>query len=308
MVGVSRRAKLWTVGRLENAIRATFFARAMELGRSEEKVRLRYTDIKRSIEASEGPLADRTLSRALAGLVGNSQLSRAPRGREVLYGLTIPRGERVRAFAKSDATAVEASARIGGMGDLTEGWACYGIPPELKDRLRPHLLRSSREVRGVLLGVVNRVAEEVIRSALRSARPRLPRRELQEVEAALRELARSSAVGWLALARGAMFWQNVEAMAPGALGTTRRLLGLERVPPEAPEVGEAHVGAWARMLGEPFEEVRERVAVELRAAERRQPLIDRLFAALGPGDGEKVMRELDGLLVLVTSLVLVVRP
>src|SRR5208283_4420446 len=109
------------------------------------------------------------------------------------------------------------AAEIGGLTDLTDGWAYYGLPGGLKERLHPLLRRAANAYRKEILATVDRFTREVIRDAVRKARGRLPPKELRIVERALYETIQLQATGWLTLSRGALLWSNLETMIPGAL-------------------------------------------------------------------------------------------
>jgi hypothetical protein len=314
----SIRGKTWTVERLQGAIKATFFAKGLELQRAAEGialpdialegVSLRYTELKRAIQGSEGPVADRTLSHALSGLVADGHLRREERGRAVLYTLTIPRADHIVAFAKSDASALENAAEIGGITDLTDGWAYYGLPEVLKDRLQARLRSAATRYRQAILEIVDRFIRIVIREAVRKARGRLPLKELRVVEKALYDTIQLQATGWLTLSRGALLWSNLETMIPGALKAWQRVLGLPDQPEWDGRWTDDHIGAVSRGLGVESDELRRVVERETRKMERSRPSLERFFKALGPEETDRVGRELGEAVVLLGNLTAVVRP
>jgi hypothetical protein len=314
----SVRGKTWTVERLQGAIKATFFARGLELQRAAagvalpdvalEGVSFRYTELKRAIQSFEGPVADRTLSHALSALVADGHLKREERGRAVLYTLTIPRADHIVAFAKSDAGAIENAAAIGGVTDLTDGWAYYGLPEVLKDRLHPRLRRAANAYRKEILDTVDRFIRSVIREAVGKARGRLPPKELRVVERALYDTIQLQATGWLTLSRGALLWSNLETMIPGALKAWQRVLGLPDQPEWDGQWTDGDIEAVSRALGAPSEKLREVVEKETRKMEKTRPAVERFFKALGPEETDRVGRELGEVVVLLGNLTAVVRP
>ena len=304
--------------RLQGAIKATFFAKGLELQRAAagvalpdvalDGVSLRYTDLKRAIQASEGPVADRTLSHALAGLVADGHLKREEQGRAVLYTLTIPTADHVVAFAKSDASAIENAAEIGGITDLTDGWAYYGLPTSLNERLQRRLRRAAGAYRKQILATVDRFTREVIREAVGQARGRLPPKELKLVERALYDTIQLQATGWLTISRGAILWSNLETMIPGALKAWQRVLGLPDAPEWDGQWTESDVEAVSRALGAPPAQLQHVLEREMRKMERTRPSLERFFQALGPEEADRVGRELGEVVVLLGNLTAVVRP
>src|SRR5271156_2300279 len=97
---VSNRKKVWTIPRLQGAIKAAFLARAFQERKDEYDVELRYRDLKAAISVSEGAVSDRTLSRALFGLVSTGHLKKSGTGKKTRYRLFIPRSDLITAFAK----------------------------------------------------------------------------------------------------------------------------------------------------------------------------------------------------------------
>lgn len=304
----SNKTRNWTVPRLENAVKATFFGKAVELGKSEDGISLRYSDLKGAVSASEGPVADRTLSRALGDLVERGHLRRQPLGREVFYSLTIPRAERVAAFAKSDGDAIRIAANIGGIADLDEGWAYYGVPDFLSDRLRGRLRRVGIAHRKAVDDVVDRVIDETVRSVVRRGRGKLPREVLWKVEEGLYTVLGTQAIGWLAMARGQIFWSNIETMIPGALAAWRRAVGIEGMVPTGPPTVESLATVLSKVLQTPPGEIQKALERELRRIERYRPVLDRFFAALSSEERDLGVRDLNGLIVLLANLTAVTRP
>jgi hypothetical protein len=314
----SARGKTWTVERLQDTIKATFFARGLELQRAAagvalpdvalEGVSLRYTELKRAIQVSEGPVADRTLSHALSALVADGHLRREERGRAVLYTLTIPTADHVVAFARSDASAIENAAEIGGITDLTDGWAYYGLPTTLNDRLHPRLRRAANAYRKEILATVDRFTRSVIREAVRKAHGRLPPKELRVVERVLYDTIQLQATGWLTLSRGALLWSNLETVIPGALKVWQRVLGLSDQPAWDGQWTETDIEAVSRALGTPSEQLQKVVEKEKRKMERSRPTLEKFFEAIGPEETDRVGRELGEVVVLLGNLTAVVRP
>ncbi len=308
VVEESNKRRTWTVPRLQNAIKAAFFGRSVESATSEEEISLRYSDLKSAVSASEGPVADRTLSRALADLVSRGHLQREPRGREVLYRLSIPRVEKLAAFAKSDADAIRFAAQVGGIADLSEGWAYYGIPEFLHERLRGRLRRAGLAHRKAIGEVVDQVVDETLRSVVRRGRGRLSRETLWKVEDGLYATLEPEAIGWLALARGQIVWSNIETLIPGALAAWRRAIGVEGIIPKGPPTIDSQAQFWSRVLQVPAVEIRKVLERELKRIERYRPVLDQFFAVLSPEERGLVARDLNGLIVLIANLTAVTRP
>ena len=308
VVEASNRTRTWTVPRLQSAVKATFFGKAIELGKQEDGLALRYSDLKKSVSASEGPVADRTLSRALADLVRRGHLRRTPRGREVLYRLTIPRAERVAAFAKSDADAIRSAAQVGGIADLDESWAYYGIPEVLTNRVRGRLRRAGVAHRKALNDIIDRVIDETLGSIVRRGRGKLSRKTLLKVEDGLYAILEPELVGWLAVVRGQLVWNNIETMIPGALAATRRALGVDQLAPKEPLTIESLAALWSKILQVPTEEIRKAIELELRRLERYRPVLSQFFSSLSAAERELAGRELTALVGLIAQLTSVTRP
>lgn len=308
MLVESARGRIWSPSRLQNAIKAAFFARAVELGKAESLILLRYSDIKRIIGAGEAPVGDKSLSRALRDLTTKGYLTRREAGREVYYRLKIPRADRVAAFAKSDSTGIQSAAQLGGVGDLTEGWAFYGIPDLARARLKVPFRRAALMFQQEIREAMDHVIERVLSKAFQRARSRLTPRELRQVDRALRHILELQLTGATALIRGELGWRNLETIIPGSLAAWKRKLGIpSEVPPIAEGWTDAHSESLAKALGVPPSEVKDLVLVEQRKLERAGPLVVKFFRAQGKREAQKLARELDAIVTSAIALTSVVR-
>jgi DNA-binding transcriptional ArsR family regulator len=303
----SERPKVWTVPRLQDAITATFFARAVDAGESESAVPLRYKDLKKGLVTTEGPVADRTLSRALSQLVEKGQLRREPQGREVYYHLTISRTERVTAFAKTEADTIRNAARIGGIGDLTEGWAFYGVPDILKDRVKKQLRTAAKRHRVAIEDIIDRTIDQTIHGLTGMARGRLSHKSLMAVGEALHKIFTPTVTGLLVAVRGQMVWSNIEAMIPGALQATRQVFGVSLGAHGGSPLDSA-IDVWAKMLRVSPEEIREPIVKEIARLQKYKPTLEQFSNVLSAEENNKVGQAFAGLLMLTANLTSVVRP
>jgi hypothetical protein len=293
--------------RVQNAVKAIFFGKSVEVNKAEDQISLRYSDLRQVLRSTGGAVADKTISVALKTMVAKGQLTRRPEGREVYYRLTIPRDERVAAFAKSDSSAIQMAARLGGIGDLDEGWAFYGVPELFKDKIRGRLRRSSLRFRKEIAAALDRAADDSIKTAIRRVRGRMPRADLWKVEETLYHVLQLQAVGAVAIVRGALLWSNLETMMPGSLAAWKRALGLPELPAWQGELTDAHIDALAKALGVPPDELRAVVAKEVRKLERANPLMLQFFEFLGPEEGDRFGRQLSALVGLVANLTAITR-
>jgi len=303
----SVKARNWTVPRVENGIKSAFFGRGVELATQEDEVSLRYTDLKRAIGATEGPVADKTLSRALRAMNQRGQLQRNRKGREVYYRLTIPRAEKLAAFAKSDSGAIQAAARVGGVGDVGEGWAFYGVPDLLKEKVRKRLERASRRFRSEMGETIERLLDETISSGIRRARGRMPRSDLWRVEDTLYHVFQTQATGALVMVRASLLWSNLESIFPGSLVAAKRALGIPDLPDPNIEWTDAHSDAIAKATGVPPEVIRSAVARETKRLEKARPLLTRFFELLGPEEGNRFGEHINAIVAMVATLTAVTR-
>jgi hypothetical protein len=301
------RKKIWTIPRLQGAIKAAFLARALEERRDEFGIELRYRDLKSQLSITEGPVSDRTLSRALSGLVATGHLKKGGMGKKTRYRVFIPRADLIAAYAKSDGTSITVGSNIGAVGRIDEGWAFYGIPEPLTNRLRPILRREASAFRERVSGVLDEFAEGVIHKIVLQARGRLPRREIQSGEEGLWQVLQRSTLFAMLSFGGSRFWDWIEQTHPGALRLVRKRIGLDTAQPAGRDVPlNDLVRVWTFLTGIPEEKLRLGIEKESKAFGRHVEAANRLLQALPPAKRKKAVTELGNLSPLGGALTAVV--
>lgn len=292
----SNRKKVWTLPRLQGAVKGVFLTRALQERKDEFDIELRNRDLKSMLSVTEGPLSDRTLSRALSGLVASGHLSKQGVGKRTRYRIVIPRPDLVKAYAKSDGTSIAVGASIGAVGRVDEGWAFYGVPEGLANRLRPVLRREAGAFRDRVSAVLDEFAETIIHRIVRQAQGRLSRNHIRAGEDGLWAILHRSALFAMLSLGGSRFWDWIEQTHPGALRLVRKSIGLDGAMPVAGEVPiNDLVRVWAFLTGYP--ETRLRFEIE-REAKRVGPHIEaanRLLQALPPSRRARAVKDLGDL-------------
>lgn len=302
----SDRKKVWTIPRVQGAVKAVFLAQGVRERKDEFDVELRYRDLKSSLSISEGPVSDRTLSRALAGLVESGHVKKSGTGKKTRYRIKIPRSDLIAAYAKSDGTSIAIASRIGAVGQLDGGWAFYGVPEPLANRLRPALRSEAELFRQRVSEVVGRFADGVIRKIVQQAGGRLPRRAIKEGAEGLQQVLQRSVVMSMIYFGGGRFWDWIEQTHPGALKLVRKLGGIETITPGGEVSVEQLTKALAFLTGFSEEEIRPRIEREARVIARHAQAANRLLDALPPSKRERARRELAYLSPLGGALTAVV--
>ena len=263
----SEKTKYWTIAKAQGAVKASFFSRGFLVSKGVGEVWLRFTEIKQIIAATEGPVGDRTLSRALAGLVGQNRLKKKIEGKFSLYSLVIPWPERVRAFARAEAAAVEGAGSIGGMGDSTEGWAVYGIPDIIPKSYRRRFKKECFRHQEVLREVLYDIWEKCFDAILKPVRKRVSRKIFRDGEKALEYVMEFQMVGSSGLGYAARFWGVVEGTIPGAQRAFQLGAGLTFAPEATFPERVSAIVSWT--ASRPIEEVRSEVNKEFARLQNR---------------------------------------
>ena len=172
--------KKWSLFEAEDTIKAVFLLAAQ----SDEPSKLRYTDIITAIAAQGRTINPKMLSKALESLTNKGQITceSSPRDkREKFYSL-IPLGldQTVQIMASVDVARIEAGKGTGAIADLTENWSFYGIPPRMKDRLRPRFRTEARSFRAKIEDILEDEVEEFLAELRRKARLKLGRKRVEE--------------------------------------------------------------------------------------------------------------------------------
>ena len=305
----SNRKKIWTIPRLQGAVKAAFLARALQERRDELDLELRYRDLKSSVSLTEGSVSDSTLSRALTGLVATGHLTKQGTGKTTRYRVRIPRSDLIAAYAKSDGTSIAVGAGIGAVGRIDEGWAFYGIPEPLANRLRPILRREASAFREKVSTVLDNFAAGVIHKIVSQAPGGLSRREIQAGEEGLWQIVQHSALIAMVYFGGSRFWDWIEQTHPGALNLVRRSIGLDSVgvPPTGSEIPvNEFIKVWTFLTGLPEEKLRPAIGREAKALSRHVAAANRLLQALPPSRRDKAQKELGNLAPLGGALTAVI--
>jgi hypothetical protein len=301
-------AKLWTIERAEGAVKAAFFSRSVLTPAEEGDVWLRFTEIRSAVSVGEGPIGDRTLSRALRSLLSSGQLKHRREGRASLYGLVISRTARVQAISRAEAAAIELSGAIGGWGDGSAGWSVFGVPDGVPRKYRAHLraecLHHQEALRDILYGIL----DEYIDAVLRPTRSRVPRKVYQRGQKGLAQLLELQLLGIEGVAYTSRIWRIVEKTVPGTLDAVRRVV-LPGITPEIP-VGEGIALVVSKLGGVPIEEVRRDVEKELarlqNKVEQAAASVKPLWNALTDSEQERAGRRLQAASTMAAALTSVV--
>lgn len=303
----SNRKKVWTIPRLQGAVKAAFLVRALQEKKDEFDIELRYRDLKSLVAFTEGSVSDRTLSRALSGLVVSGHLRKQGSGKKIRYRIRIPRADLIAAYARSDGTSISVGASIGAVGRLDEGWSYYGVPEPLANRLRPMLRREAGYFRERVSKALDEFADGVIHKIVVQARGRLSKRDLAAGEEGLWQILQKSTLFAMLTFGGGRFWTWIEQTHPGALQLFRMSIGLDRAPPAGHEVPvDDLVRVWTFLTGIPEAALRLGIEKEVKTFGLQVEAANRLLQALTPSKREMAVRELGNLSPLGGALTAVV--
>lgn len=304
----SARGKFWTIEKAQGAVKAAYFSRVPTVPTDIPEVWLRFSEIRSAITDTEGPIGDRTLSRALKGLVSSGKLRRKVEGRATSYSLVTSRADRFRAFARAEASALESAGGIGGRGDSSEGWAVFGLPESVPKTYAHRLRVACRLHREELLSIVDDVSEEALDAVLKPARRKVPRKVFAAGKRAARKVVKYQLLGTYGLAHSARFWRLIEQLAPGSLQSYRKALfphagGEISIPDIITAVG-------AQVSGKKPEDLRPDVEEQLREMAREMERMSKNFQpiwdALTPKQQDRATRRLQAATAMVANLTSVV--
>ncbi len=304
----SEKSRYWTIPRAQAAVRATFFSRGLALQGEEEEVWLRFSEIRRVIGMTESPIGDRTLSRALSGLVAAGGLRKKTEGKFSLYALVIQLPERIKAFAQSEAKAIEAAGSVGMRGDSSEGWAVYGVPEILPKKYRARFRRAGLAHQAALRRILEDIWDEAAVAVLRPSRGRVSREAYREGQKALTTLGEFQVLGSMGLGYGARLWGMLEGAVPGAMRSFQQGMGLTNLSEASlPEIISKLI---SQIASRPIEYVRPHVDLEfkrfLKKIEKADTAFKPIWGALTPREKERAGRRLQAARILTASLTSVV--
>jgi len=304
----SQKTRYWTIPKAQEAIKSSFFLKEMTSPGEGSEPWLRFTQIRDIISQAEGAISDRTLSRALSGLVASGNLEKKIEGKYSLYSLVRKRADEVKAFARAEAAAIEGSGTLGGVGDSSEGWAVFGIPEVIPRRYRSDLRKQCLRHREELRSVIDEVWADAMDAILEPSRNRVSHKVFKAGEKGVEDLLKLQVLGSIFLGYGARFWGIAEALVPKAPQAFQRALGLT-FSPEA-TVEERMSVLISRLAGKPVDEIRPVVDKEFtkigkkiqKAAGATQPL----WESLTPKERERAGRRLQAAGAMTAALASVV--
>jgi hypothetical protein len=304
----SQKSRYWTIPKAQAAVRATFFSRGLAPRGDAEDVWLRFSEIQRIIATTESPIGDRTLSRALAGLVEAGGLRKKTDGKFSLYGLVIRLPERIRAYSQAEAKAIEAAGTVGMTGDSSEGWAVYGVPEILPKKYRARFRKAGLAHQATLRKILEDVWDEAALAVLRPARGRVPRKVFRDGEKAITVLEEFNVLGSMGLGYGARFWGMTEGAVPGALRAFQTGMGVATSSEASlPELVSKLV---SQIADRPIEDVRPDVNLEIERYQKKFERADKgfkpLWEALTSREKGGASRKLQAARILTASLTSVV--
>jgi len=304
----SQKTRYWTIPKAQEAIKASFFLKEMTSPGEGVELWLRFTQIRDIISQAEGAISDRTLSRALSGLVGSDNLRKRSQGKYSLYSLVRARADEVKAFARAEAAAIESGGALGGVGNSSEGWAVFGIPESMPRRYRRAFRKECLRHRDQLRDVLDEVWGDAVDAILRPSRSRVSHRVFKAGEKGVEDLLELQVLGSIFLGYGARFWGIAEAFVPKAPQAFQRALGLTFAPEAT--VQERMSVLLSKLAGKPVDEIRPVVDEEFSkigrkirsAAAATQPL----WESLTPKERERAGRRLQAAGAMTAALASVV--
>lgn len=301
-------AKYWTVDKAQGAVKAAYFSKEVAVADDSPATWLRFSEIKRAISETESAIGDRTLSRALRGLVALGQLRRKVHGRVVSYGLVVSKVDLVSAFARAEAATLEAAGNVGGRGDSSEGWAVFGLPEIVPRAYAVRLKKACRSHQEELRSVLEDFSEDALDAVLKPARKKVSRKEFDAGKSAAWKIVEYQLIGTYGLAFSTRFWGVMEKLVPGSLRSYRKGL----VPHAGAEISlpQAITALAARISGKRAEELRPEVEKQLqemvREIDRLSKNFQPLWEALTPRQQERATRRLQAATAMTAGLTSVV--
>lgn len=210
-------SKGWTLQRAQGAIEAAFlFRESLEPAAPDgfRLAQLRFTEIRDIINSRERKIGDRTLARAIDNLLKRGELIRETEGKTILYSLAYPEAGWIRAYARMDSASIERSGELGGVYNVTEGWAVYGIPGHLSREADKMLVGEVRRHKKELDHIVVIEWDKFVDSILTPAKKRLSSEVVDRGRDALSSLTTVNIREALDLAFAIRLWKAIEMGIP----------------------------------------------------------------------------------------------
>ncbi len=303
-------SRLWSIERAQDAIKAAFFSRLILASSDPENDWLRFGQIRTIISNSEGKIGDRTLSRALKRLLDMGQIRQRREGKYSFYCLVISKPDMTKAFARAESSSLETAGGIGGWGDVTEGWAVFGVPDmiplKFRNRFRTMCKLHQEDLREALFDLW----DECIDSILKSVRNKVSKPVFLAGEKAIIRLLDFQFLGIEGVSNSSRIWQLIENAAPGTLSAFTKSLGLN--PSVKTPLEEVIALMTARITSKDVREVRPEVKLELsRFLKEIQSASDALkpiWEVLSPRQKERASRMLGAISQMTASITSVVHP
>ena len=300
----SRKSNFWTLERAQGAIKGAFFAREVVSPETAEDPKLHFSEIRGLIGKNERPIGDRTLSRAISALTARGHLKKNGTGRATVYTLDVPRSERLKAFARADATWLEQSAALGGIADIERGYAVYGVPDLFRERYRSRLRREALQYQVKVRELLAEVWDESAASLLKPTRRRIPLKTWREGEKAVYRINRRLVAGGLGQGYSVRFWKAKEGTVPSAVLTFQKALEVNFTA-ETPI--EARIGTVvSKLSGADPGVVQSAVDQELKRMARDASRLVPLWDALTPKERARARGRVAAAMALTTGLTSVV--
>lgn len=301
-------ARFWTVESAQAAVKAAFFTRGILLPGESPEVWLRFSELRRAVSDTQGPIGDRTLSRALKSLLTSGQMKKRTTGRASQYTIVVSRQDRVKAFARAEAAVIQSAGEVGGRGDSSEGWALFGIsdvvPRRFVRRMRAECLAHQDQLREIL----DDVWEEALGSVLHPARKRVSREVFRKGKRSVPKLLEYQLIGAHGLAYSTRFWGIVEQTIPGSLRSYQRGMFQKSIV-DVP-ISESIAVVAAKLSGKSIEDLRPEIEKEFdrlqRQVQRLATAFTPLWDALTPSERERATRRIQAATLMVASLTSVV--
>ena len=197
-------ARSWTLDRAQAAVRAAFLSKELVRGGAPT---LHFTEIRRLISSNERSIGDRTLARALHGMLVAGQLSKNGKGKGTVYSIRMGRSEKVSASAHADAAWIERAAAIGSVGAATEGRVAYGVPSVLGRRVARAVALEIAGHQERIRGIVDSMWKLSEDALLKPVRGRVPTRKWRLGKLAVERMNRVVIEGCRGEGISARLWQ-----------------------------------------------------------------------------------------------------
>jgi|GEM_PF-6200219 len=287
----SNQSGKWSLAEAEDTIKVLFLLNRREDG---ELPKFRFTDLMDMIARQGRNIYPNMLTDALKSLLKKGQITCEKSGREKYYSLVpLNREQRIQLASSMDVTRIQTAKIMGAISDQDEGWSYYGVPFEIKNRLRSRLRAEARDFRERIENIIDDEVNQFLDELKRKAKGRIGKADLEKGLNACEAMLYATDELRNIQSRLLIFQQFVEEFAPKSIGL------LENVAKRTVDVPRTLVKNFYGLTDEEYDKT-------LKEWEQIRANLTRVFEKLTPRDQRRLLERFASLMFVRTSLCAVV--